>query len=121
MVSVLTTYLFLKYTNFGVYAIAGVSSFYGILLPFVFQMPYAAYCLDLPKLTFFPLMFRSILTFLVLVLFGFGMRQIMLPTTWIQLILSCGILGLVGVGVIYLVYFTAEERVHILSIFGVKK
>jgi len=121
LVSVLTTYLFLKYTNFGVYAIAGVSTFYGILLPFVFQMPYAAYCLDLPKFAFFPLMFRSILTFLVLVLFGFGMSRIIMPTNWIQLILSCGILGIVGVGVIYLVYFTAEERVHILSIFGVRK
>jgi len=121
LVSVLTTFLILKYTNFGVYAIAGVSTFYGIMLPFVFQMPYAAHCLNLPKLTFFPLMFRSLLTFGVLVLFGFTMSRIFMPTTWIQLILSCGTLGLVGLGVVYFMYFTAEERGHILSIFGIKK
>lgn len=120
IVSALTTFAFLKLTNYGVYAIAGVSTFYGLLLPFVFQMPYAAYCLELKQLTFFPLMLRSLVTFGALLLFGFGMSLFMIPATWIELILACGLLGLVGVGVIYFIYFTHEERTHILSVFGIR-
>lgn len=119
-ISVLTTLAFLYFTDYGLYAIAGVSTFYGILLPFVFQMPYAAKVLDLPLLTFFPLMGKSLLTFGMMLLVGFGMSLVIMPSTWIELILSCGILGIVSVGVIYFFYFTHDERKHILSVFGIK-
>ncbi len=119
-ISTITTLLFLYFTDFGIYAIAGVSTFYGLLLPFVFLMPYGAYCLELPRFAFFPIMFRSLITFGTLVAFGFGMSMILMPTTWIELIISCGILGLASVALIYFVYFTHEERKHILSIFGIR-
>jgi hypothetical protein len=119
-ISAVTTLLFLNFTDLGIYAIAGVSTFYGLLLPFVFLMPYGAYCLELPRFAFFPLMFRSLLTFGTLVTFGFGMSMIIMPNTWIELIVSCGILGCASVLLVYFVYFTHEERKHILSIFGIK-
>ncbi len=119
-VSVLTTLAFLTFTQYGIYAIAGVSTFYGILLPFVFQMPYAAHCLELPRFTFFPLIAKSLMVFGLMVLTGFGLSQFLMPSTWIELILSCGILGILSVGIIYFIYFNKDERKHILSVFGIK-
>ncbi|TXT19195.1 MAG: hypothetical protein FD133_465 [Erysipelotrichaceae bacterium] len=83
-------------------------------------MPYGTYCLQLPRFAFFPLMFRSLLTFGTLVAFGFGMSMIIMPNTWIELIISCGILGLASIALVYFVYFTQDERKHILSIFGIR-
>jgi len=120
IISIITTLLFLWFTDYGIYAIAGVSTFYGLLLPFVFQMPFAAQCLNLPKYTFFPLMLKSMITFGALLLFGFAMSAVYMPTSWLTLIIACGILGLVSVGVIYFIYFSQDERRHILSVFGIK-
>lgn len=120
-VSVITTLFFLWFTPYGLYAIAGVSTFYGLLLPFVFQMPYAAHVLKKPKLYFFPLMGKSLLTFGAMVGIGLGMSMIYSPTSWIGLVLSCGILGILCVGIIYFLYFSHDERKHILSVFGIHR
>lgn len=120
-VSVVTTLFFLWFTPYGLYAIAGVSTFYGLLLPFVFQMPYAAHVLNKPKLYFFPLMGRSLLAFGVMVGIGLGMSALYMPTSWIGLILSCGVLGILCVGIIYFLYFSHDERKHILAVFGIHR
>ena len=117
IVSTVTVLIFLMTTDYGIYAIAGVSTIYGLLLPFVFQIPYAAVCLDVPKRTFYPVILRSMLVFGVMVGTGFLMSIVLMPTTWFQLIIDCAILGFVSVGILTFFYFTADERQMFLNIF----
>jgi hypothetical protein len=117
IVSTVTVLIFLMTTDYGIYAIAGVSTIYGLLLPFVFQIPYAAVCLDVSKRTFYPVILKSMLVFGVMVGTGFLMSIVLMPTTWIQLIIDCAILGFVSVGILTFFYFTADERQMFLNIF----
>lgn len=117
IVSTLTVLLFLWYTDYGIYAIAGISTIYGLLLPFVFQIPYAADCLKAPKGTFYPVIFRSVGIFVLMVSIGFGLSVVIAPTTWIGLVFACGVLGLISLAILVFLYFNAEERRMFIGIF----
>ena len=117
IVSTLTVLLFLWYTDYGIYAIAGISTIYGLLLPFIFQIPYAADCLKAPKGTFYPVIFRSVGVFVLMVSIGFGLSTFIMPSTWIGLIFACGVLGLISLAILVFLYFNAEERRMFIGIF----
>jgi hypothetical protein len=117
IVSTLTVLIFLWTTDYGIYAIAGVSTIYGVLLPFVFQIPYAALCLDVPKTTFYPVIIKSMGVFALMIGVGFVLSIGMMPSTWLGLVLACAVLGVVSVGILYFLYFTAEERQMFFNIF----
>jgi O-antigen/teichoic acid export membrane protein len=117
IVSTLTVLIFLWTTDYGIYAIAGVSTIYGLMLPFIFHIPYAADCLGVPRSTFYPVIVKSMGVFGLMVGVGFGLSMIMMPSTWIGLIVACAVLGLVSVGILAFIYFSAEERQMFFNIF----
>lgn len=79
-------YLLLKTTNWGIYAIAGVSTFLSIIRNVFFTIPYGAKYLNLKWNTFYPELFKSILAFLVILVTGFLMKYLINGLTWTMLI-----------------------------------
>ena len=67
ILSTVTTFLCLKFTNLGVYAIVGVSSIYGIVRNLTFTPIYAAKCLNFKFWTFYPVIFKNLLNVALLI------------------------------------------------------
>lgn len=110
ILSVITTFMFLKFTNIGVYAIVGVSSVYGILRNLTFTPIYAAKCLGLNKFVFYPVIMRNLVNCFILVLMNSIINFIISPDSWLKLI-ECGIIGvLLGVVITAFIVFSRAER-----------
>ncbi|MGB7594980.1 MAG: hypothetical protein WBL80_05415, partial [Erysipelotrichaceae bacterium] len=103
----------LRYTSLGLYAIAGVSSILEGFRYLIFIPIYAAKCLDEPRSTFYPSIFRS-LTYMGMLLIGFKGIAILIPAThWAILLLDAGLMAAFGVVLGYFFMFDPDTRVKV--------
>lgn len=110
ILSIVTTFILLKFTDAGVYAIVGVSSIYGILRNLTFTPIYAAKCLELNKFTFYPVILRNLLNCVLLVIMNSFIRYVIAPDSWMKLV-ECGIAGVtLGALITGLVVFNRDDR-----------
>ena len=114
ILSVITTFICLKFTDLGVYAIVGVSSVYGIIRNLTFTPIYAAKCLGLPIRTFYPTILKNLLTISVLVIIDLIVKHFIYPTSWMLLLVN-GIIDLtLGIIITVFISFGRKERSEIL-------
>lgn len=110
ILSTVTTFLCLKFTNLGVYAIVGVSSIYGIVRNLTFTPIYAAKCLNFKFWTFYPVIFKNLLNVALLIVVENIMKRLIVPNTWLLLIVN-GILDvIVGTLITLFIMFNAQDR-----------
>lgn len=115
VLSIITTFLCLKYTNLGIYAIVGISSVYGIIRNLTFTPIYAAKCLGLSKFTFYPIIFKNLLNVGILMLVNTVVKQFVLPDSWGMLIVN-GVIDIFIGGIITLfLIFDKEQRRNIFD------
>ena len=110
------TFICLKYTNLGVYAIVGVSSVFGIIRNLTFTPVYAARCLDIPTWTFYPVILKNIFNYVVLILIFAGVRHLIPVDGWGDLILSGIINILLGLTITYALVLNKVEKSKVLSL-----
>lgn len=115
MVSCLLTLFCLKYTSWGVLAIAGVSVVCCAVKNLTFVLPFSAKYLTLKASSFFPTVFYSILCCFVLLVWGVIEKQLFPSSSWIWLIVSCIIFVLVGLLLTSLIVLSKKERVFLFS------
>lgn len=95
---------------YGLYFIAGISSFIGIIKNLTFTPMYAAHCLGLSKKVFYPTIFRYMfVTILMIGLFS-GYNRLIPTDTWLILFLDVLLCGFSGLLLNYLILFTSKER-----------
>lgn len=105
---------------YGLYFIAGISSFIGIIKNLTFTPMYAAHCLQLKKTVFYPTIFRY-MTVTILMTALFVIYNAIIPTnSWLVLILDVMLCGLSGLILNYFLLFTKKER-EILTGFVMSK
>ncbi len=103
--------IFVKNTNIGILAVAGVSSVLNILRNMVYTVPYTAKYLGLKWYTFFPQVGKSVLSSIVAILIGSIIDGFLnAETSWIMLAVSCALLALVAFFVNILIVLSKEER-----------
>ncbi len=106
-------FIFLQFpacAPYGIYIVAGLSSVLGIIKNLTFTPMYAAHCLDLPKKTFYPTIFRYIgVTILMAVLF-IGLGKVLPAGNWGLIVLSVLICGILGSVINYFLLFEKKER-----------
>lgn len=105
-----TVFALLETTNLGVYAIAGVSSFYALLRNFIFTPLYGAQCLGIKKSTFYHEIITGIICFLLNSIIGLGINKILPSDTWISFIIACVIMGILCVILNIMIVLSKEER-----------
>ena len=96
ILSTVIVIVLLKYTNLGVYAIAGVSSVIITLRILIFVPLYAAYVLKLDWRTYYPTIIKGILSFMVTLLLFMFIKQYSSVESWVELIwvaMKCGLIG----------------------------
>ena len=110
-----TVFVLLNTTDLGVYAIAGVSSFYALLRNFIFTPLYGAHCLGIKKSTFYHEIFTGLLCFAVNSIVCFGVSAVVSSKTWIGFLVACCISGIVCVGINIMVVLTKSDRQQMLT------
>lgn len=108
--STLTVFVFLETTNYGVYVIAGVSSFYSLLRNFIFTPLYGAYCLGVKKSTFYHEIVTGLICLGINSAVGFGIKMISAGTTWITFLGSGIIMEIICLIINFFVVFNKSER-----------
>lgn len=115
ILSTITTFVLLKFTGLGVYAIVGVSSFYGIIRNLTFTPIYAAKCLGLYKFTFYPVILKNLLNVAILVVIENIVKSFILPFSWAMLLVN-GIINLViGLVITAFIMFNKQQRKDLLK------
>ena len=110
ILSTVTTFLCLKFTNLGVYAIVGVSSIYGIVRNLTFTPIYAAKCLNFKFWTFYPVILKNLLNVALLIVVENIMKRLIVPNTWLLLIVNGIVDVIVGTLITLFIMFNAQDR-----------
>lgn len=115
VLSTATTFFCLKFTNLGVYAIVGVSSIFGIIRNLTFTPIYAAKSLNFNIWRFYPVILKNLLNICLLMVINSIVKHIIVPESWMLLVLN-GIID-VGIGSIItlLIMFNKEQRTRFLK------
>lgn len=95
---------------YGIYFVAGLSSFLGIVKNLTFTPMYAAYCLNLPKRTFYPTIFRYISVTMVMALVFLGLNHFIKTESWTMVLIDVIMCGIIGSILNFLFLFENKER-----------
>lgn len=80
--SILGTYICLKTTSLGLYAVAGVSLIGSLIVALCYHLPFAAIYIELPWYTFYPEVGKGILSLAVQCMIGYWIHSILPLNTW---------------------------------------
>lgn len=109
-----TTLAVLKTTSLGIYAVAGVSTVFGIVRNLVFTAPYGAKCLDQKWYCFYPDIFRPVLY----VAGACAVCSMLIPfhaSTWIMLVAKTCIVCVVSILLGFFVILNRSDRNYLIS------
>ena len=107
--STITVFVLLKTTNLGVYAIAGVSSFYLIIKEIIFVPIYAAKCMNVKYGYFFKNILKSIITMLIVSSLAILVSSFVNVYGWFGLFFWAAINSFLALIVIVLLNFSKKD------------
>ena len=105
----------LKTTHFGIFAIAGISSFTAILRDLSYTPIYSSICLEVPKKTFYPVMIRYFISTLLLLMSFYMLKISVLSNTWGLLFINVVICGILGLVINYFIVLGKKERIILIE------
>lgn len=105
----------LKYTNLGIFAVAGVSSIISILRNLVITVPYTAKILGLRWYEFYKDVVTSILCCLISAIVCGMARLLFNPNNWLKLVLSAFSAGFIALILVSTIVLSREERSVVLK------
>lgn len=115
IVSLMITYLFLKYTNLGLLAITGVSVILCFLKNIAINIPYAAKCLNVKRTIFFKDLALNFVDMFIAIGIAFFFKSFIKADTWIKLLILCSISASIIIIINYFVLLGKEERKFIMN------
>ncbi len=115
MANIAIVFLLIKTTNFGLFAIAGISSFLELFRCLVFVPIYAAYCLKENRFLFYNSIVKSLI-YIATLLFVFSGISIITPNqTWGSLLISISLMGISGLLIGVFFVLDKEDRMKMLT------
>ena len=117
VLSLILTIVFVKFTNLGVFAIAGISSVLNILRFLVFVIPYSAKCLNEKWYTFYSIVFQSVVTVVLSSLCGFVLKRFIICDTWVKLIFMAFLFCIISFIITIFVVLNKNERKSFMLLF----
>lgn len=111
MLDVVLVFIFLNVTDWGIFAVAGVSKVVGLIVNLTYLPIYSAKCLKVKWTTFYPIIFRYMGTTLVMVAAFAVVRGIYgVANSWISFLVLLCICGIIGCLINYFMLFNKEEH-----------
>ncbi|MCK6132440.1 lipopolysaccharide biosynthesis protein [Bifidobacterium dentium] len=116
IISLVATLVCVKFSNWGIYAVAAIPQFIDILANITVVPVYASICLRLSWLRFYPVYAQYLAsTILAIVLSGFANTMLNIPqTNWISLLLACAVTALLTFASDLLLLLGKRERMVLL-------
>lgn len=110
LMNILGMYILIRFFDAGIYAVVLTTTVLAWLVNFVFNPLYVSHCLKIKLATFYPTLFRNIISgVLILVVFS-AVSLIYYPNSWIGLIVVALICAAIGAILHVLIVFDSEER-----------
>lgn len=110
IISVLLTILLIKTTNYGIYAVAGVSTLCNLIRNMTFTIPVTAKYLGFKWNIFYKQIFQTILSSIILIVVGYLLTAKIIINSWIMFIVAAIIIGMAGLVINILIILDKEER-----------
>ena len=116
VINLITVFLLLKFSGFGVYAVAGVSCALNLIRNFTFTPIYAAYCLNVKWRTFYPDVLKGGVCSGIIILIGYLLKSFFVINSWIVLIMVASLIAAIGLAVNFYIILSKEDRNRILAV-----
>ena len=116
VLNVLIVLLFVKFTDLGIYAVAGTSVLIGLLRNLCYTIPASARYLCFKWYRFYIGVWYSAVCTAIVIAIGFAVRYFFLPTGWKLMIFSCCVTAIVALIINGLIIFNKEERALIIGL-----
>lgn len=113
--STIITLCFVSFTDYGIYAVAGVSTFVNLTRNMCFTLPITARYLGFKWYQFFPQVATTVFSSLVLVGCGFIIKPYLPNGSWLNLIISATVLGVIGLAANIMIVLNREDRAFLLG------
>ncbi len=110
LINIVLVVLLIKFTNLGVFAVAGVSSITLIIKNLVFVVPYGAKCLGLKWNTFFAEVFKCVVYVAVNVVLSGIVTSFINLNSWIGLIIKASIVLISSLLIGFLLFLNRNEK-----------
>ncbi len=120
VVSVLITTLLIKFTDLGIYAVAGVSTFVNLVRNMTFTLPSTAKYLGYKWNKFYPQVINTVISSVLLLVIYHFIHKILPSGSWISLIISACILGVIGLIINIMLMLNKTERKFLFDKFDRK-
>lgn len=115
LVSVLITFVLVKFTSLGIYAVAGTSTIVAIIRNLMFTAPYGAKCLNLKWYAFYPDIFKPVLFTIASIVLS-GVVLTFIPSNgWIMLVIRAAITGILSAAFGFYIVLSKSDRELIIS------
>ncbi len=109
--SLIVTCLCLKVTNWGLYAVVGISLIGSLIVALGYHLPFAAIHIGQPWHTFFPPVVRNVLSLALACAIGFAVERVVpVGRSWGMLALGAGITAVCAFALNVMIVLTREER-----------
>lgn len=115
ILNIIFVYLAVKFMDFGLYAIVGISSLISVARNLIIVVPYAAKVLGLKWFTFYKDVLISLFCCAVSAGACYLMNAILQPKTWIMLFIAVIFACIISVILIYAVLLNKEEKKKIIK------
>lgn len=113
--STISTLLALKFTNLGIYAVAGISSIFWGAKVFFFNTINAAKNLRVKWYTFYPQYLKNITIFVIIIIIFKVLKNMIIINSWLQLALFAMAFGIIGYILVFIMMFNKKEMKNILD------
>ena len=110
LLNVLTMIPLLKYTNLGLYAVAGTSTVLLAIKDLLFKIPYIAKIVKVNPWYFWKYVIKYACCAGIIILISLFVKSIIPATNWLLLIIDAVIVGLISCGVNYFVIFNKHDK-----------
>lgn len=113
--SILVTWLMIVFTDWDIYAVAGVSSLVTICKNVFFVTPVTARLLGYSWKQFYPCLGTTIVCSAVVIATGMLVKHILAPNTWIGFFIAAGVIGVIGMFINTFLVLNKDERGYLFN------
>lgn len=114
-VSIILTFLLIKFTPYGIYAVAGISSLCAVIKNLVYIIPACAKYLDLPWYTFYRQVINTCFSSMIIIIIGFIIKQFFCVNNWLSLFINAMTIGGIGLLINILITLNKNERNYLIG------
>lgn len=116
LLNIISMFVLLKFTDLGIYAIAISGTVFLFLRDIFFTPIYCSSCLEISKGTFYPVLFKGVLSIIVVVVLSIIGKSLLSEISWISFIGLFGAISIVSLLINSTIILNKSERFYILSV-----